>query len=237
MRAILLVFSVPLVLLFRDSNQQYYKGKVMVILGASSGIGKDIAINAAQKGATLVLAARRLDKLEEVAKECRAVGAPRVDTLRVDVSVAEMTQACIDFVKESYGRLDVLILNAAVPGSWAHVEDIHDTAMLHTLMDVNYWGYVIPTMQALPLLKQSKGHIIAISSMYGKIISPFQAPYCASKHALHGFFDVLRQELRRYEVGVTLHCPGGIATEVLSKFQTGNASVKEFYIPEFFFWR
>jgi len=233
-RAVVLVLSVPSVLV--ADTTMLYQGKVMVILGASSGIGKDIALAAAEKGATLVLAARRVDKLEQVAEECRAAGAPKVDVLRVDVSVAEQTQACVDHVKKTYGKLDVLVLNAAIPGPWAIVEDITDVSMLHNLMDINYWGYVTPTLQSIPLLKNSSGHIVVVSSMYGHIISPYQAVYCAAKHALHGFFDVLRQELRGH-VGVTVHCPGGIATEVLSKFQTGNASVQEFYIPEFFFRR
>jgi len=227
----LLILSLPFSLFTPPEN---YNGKVFLILGASSGIGKDLALQAAQRGATLVLAARRLEKLKVVSEDCVKLGAKRVDILKVDVSVPEETQMAIDKTTEWHNRLDVLLLNAAIPGPWSHIEDIKNTSSLHELMDINYWGYVIPTIQAIPILKKSQGDIIVVSSMYAHIIAPFQAGYCASKHALHGFYDVIRQELKSYGVGVTVHCPGGIATEVLSNFQTADSSKVEFHIPDYF---
>eukprot|EP01123_Difflugia_compressa_P014767 TRINITY_DN7996_c0_g1_i1.p1 TRINITY_DN7996_c0_g1~~TRINITY_DN7996_c0_g1_i1.p1 ORF type:complete len:383 (-),score=48.42 TRINITY_DN7996_c0_g1_i1:4-1053(-) len=237
-----------------------YNDKVILILGASSGIGSDIALNAAAKGALLVLAARRLNKLEAVAEECLKLGASKVDIIQVDVSVEQQTKHCMETIKKLYNRLDILVLNAAIPGPWANVEDIKDYSMLYDIMSINYWGYVVPTLQALPLLSQSpQGHIIVVSSMYGHIISPYQAGYAAAKHAIHGYFDSFRLQLRYINhlstsqrdktstsnsgsksvkvtdssIGVTIHCPGGIATEVLSKFQTADAQMKGFYIPNF----
>jgi len=154
--------------------------------------------------------------------------------LNTDVSKPDQTQLVIDKTTEWHKRIDVFVLNAAIPGPWSFIEEVIDTTALRDIMDINYWGYVIPTTQAIPILKQSKGHIIVISSFYGHIVAPYQAGYCASKHAIQGFFNVLRQELKPHGVPITIHCPGGIATEVLQNFQTSNLTKLEFHMPEYF---
>jgi len=236
--ALLLVISLPFVIfspfLSPNNNKREYEDQVFVILGASSGIGKDMAHLAAQKGAILVLTARRLDKLEKVAEECRRLGSPRVDVIQADVSKHDQTQLVIDKTTEWHNRIDVFVLNAAIPGPWSFIDEVSDTTALRDIMDINYWGYVIPTTQAIPILKKSKGHIIVVSSFYGHIVAPYQAGYCASKHAIQGFFNVLRQELKPHGVPITVHCPGGIATEVLQNFQTSNLTKLEFHMPDYF---
>uniref|UniRef100_A0A6B2LAC9 Ketoreductase domain-containing protein n=1 Tax=Arcella intermedia TaxID=1963864 RepID=A0A6B2LAC9_9EUKA len=210
-----------------------YQGRVFLILGASGGLGKDMALQAAERGATLVLAARRIEQLEAVAEECRQRGA-EVHALQVDVAKEQDTQRCIDFVREKHGKLDLLILNAAIPGPWAPIDQLKDYSVLRTMMDINYWGYVTPTIQALPLLKQSQGTILVVSSMYGLFLAPFQAGYAATKHAINGFFAVLQQELLPHNVTLHIHFPGGILTEVQSKFQTSAGETRHLGLPAAF---
>lgn len=203
-----------------------YTGKVFVITGASSGLGADVALLAASQGASLLLAARRLDRLQEVKLACLQAGAGQVEILVMDAVQATSSSQLVEKVYSTFGRLDVLILNAGIPGPWTRFENLTEISLLERVMNVNFWAYVKTTRLALPMLKKSRGHIVVVSSMYGHISAPFQAGYCASKHALTGFFESLRQELRG-EVGITVHSPGGVATEVQSRFQdsTGHGAV------------
>jgi len=192
------------------SNEMKYANHVIVITGASSGLGADVALAAAKQGASLLLAARRLDKLKEVRALCLNAGAREVEVLEMDTSVDLDHTRLVEAVGLKFGRLDLLVLNAGIPGPWARFDNLTDLLMLERVMDVNFWGYVKTTRLALPLLKQSLGHIVVVSSMYGHITAPFQAGYCASKHALTGFYASLRQELIGM-VGITIHSPGGVA--------------------------
>ena len=188
------------------------KDKVVVITGASKGIGAELARQLAAKGSKLVLAARSEKELEEVAAACKKLGASVV-TVKADVTTERDCQAIIAGAMVAYGRLDALVNNAGAT-MWARFEDIEDMEILKRIMDVNYMGAVYCTKHALPLLKQSKGLIVGISSLAGRTGVPTRTGYSAAKHAMTGFFDSLRIELEDSGVAVTMIYPGFVATGI-----------------------
>ena len=188
------------------------KDKVVVITGASKGIGAELARRLAAKGSKLVLAARSEKELEEVAAACKKLGASVV-TVKADVTTERDCQAIVAGAMVAYGRLDALVNNAGAT-MWARFEDIEDLEILKRIMDVNYMGAVYCTKHALPLLKQSKGLIVGISSLAGRTGVPTRTGYSAAKHAMTGFFDSLRIELEDSGVAVTMIYPGFVATGI-----------------------
>jgi short-subunit dehydrogenase len=188
------------------------KEKVVVITGASKGIGAELARQLAAKGAKLVLAARGEKELEEVAADCRKAGASVV-TVKADVTNERDCQAIISGAMVAYGHLDTLVNNAGAT-MWARFEDIHDMEILKRIMDVNYMGAVYCTHYALPHLKESNGLIVGISSLAGRTGVPTRTGYSAAKHAMTGFFDSLRIELDGSGVDVTMIYPGFVATGI-----------------------
>ena len=188
------------------------KDKVVVITGASKGIGAELARQLAAKGSKLVLAARSENELEEVAAACKKLGASVV-TVKADVTTERDCQAIIAGALVAFGRLDALVNNAGAT-MWARFDDIEDMEILKRIMDVNYMGAVYCTKHALPLLKQSKGLIVGISSLAGRTGVPTRTGYSAAKHAMTGFFDSLRIELEDSGVAVTMIYPGFVATGI-----------------------
>ena len=189
-----------------------FKDKVIAITGASSGIGKELALQLAEQKAKLVLGARNLEKLEAVAQQCREKGAEAI-AVQVDVAVESQCGNFIDSAIKTFNGLDVLINNAGLT-MWAKFEEIKDMSILQHIMQVNYMGSVYCTHYALPHLKASKGRLVGISSLTGKSGVPTRSGYAASKHAMAGFFDTLRIELKDSGVSVTMIYPGFVATEV-----------------------
>jgi short-subunit dehydrogenase len=188
------------------------KDNVVAITGASKGIGAELARQLAAQGARLVLAARSEKELEEVAAQCRKLGA-NVVTVRADVAVERDCQALVAGAVLAFGRLDTLVNNAGAT-MWARFEDIHDMSILERIMQVNYMGAVYCTYHALPHLKESRGRIVGISSLAGKVGVPTRTGYSAAKHAMTGFFDSLRIELDDSGVTVTMIYPGFVATGI-----------------------
>ncbi|HUL56467.1 MAG TPA: SDR family oxidoreductase [Usitatibacter sp.] len=188
------------------------KDNVVIVTGASKGIGAELARQLAAKGARLVLAARNETELEAVAAECRKLGA-NVVAIRADVTVERDCQALVAGAVLAFGRLDTLVNNAGAT-MWARFEDIDDVSILERIMQVNYMGAVYCTHHALPHLKQSKGRIVGISSLAGKVGVPTRTGYSAAKHAMAGFFDSLRIELDDSGVTVTMIYPGFVATGI-----------------------
>jgi short-subunit dehydrogenase len=185
---------------------------VVLITGASSGIGRELAYQLSDQGAWLSLAARDVERLASVATRCRERGGKAL-VVPTDVSEQAQCQYLIAKTVEEYGRIDTLINNAGV-SMWARFESIEDLSIFEWIMRVNYLGSVYCTYYALPYLKQSRGRIVAISSLSGKAGVPTRTGYAASKHAMTGFFDSLRIELTGYGVSVTMIYPGFVATEV-----------------------
>jgi len=188
------------------------KDNVVIITGASKGIGAELARQLAAKGAKLVLAARNEKELEAVAEECRKAGAAVV-TVKADVAVERDCQAIVAGAAVAFGRVDTLVNNAGV-SMWARFEDIEDVSVLERIMRVNYMGAVYCTRHALPHLRESRGRLVGISSLAGRTGVPTRTGYAASKHAMTGFFDSLRIELAGSGVTVTMVYPGFVSTGI-----------------------
>ncbi len=186
-------------------------GRVVVITGASSGIGAATAIACGREGMRVVLAARRADRLEAVAREVTAAGgAARVAP--TDVADEAQVRALIDGTVDAWGRLDVLVNNAGV-GILATVEQT-TSAEFEEIVRVNYLGTVYGVLAALPhMRRQGAGHLVNVASVVGKRASPFRAAYVASKFAVVGLSEALRMELPGTGIDVTCVCPIGTATE------------------------
>ena len=186
--------------------------KVIIITGASAGIGKALSLALAPQSPRLVLVARDRSRLEEVANTCKHLGAT---TLVVPTDVAD-PQACAKMIQatiEKFSRIDVLVNNAG-RSMWSTVEEVQDVSQFQRIMDVNFMGSVYCTKFALPFLKQSHGRIVAISSLASLTGVPSHAVYCASKHAMNGFFESLRIELAGTGVSVTIVAPDFVQSEI-----------------------
>jgi short-subunit dehydrogenase len=185
---------------------------VMIVTGASSGIGRALALQLAQQGAWLALAARNVDQLETVAEDCRRYSG-RAIVVPTDVAEQAQCQNLVEQTVAEYGRMDTLVNNAGV-SMWAKFDELKDLSVFERIMRVNYLGSVYLTAYALPYLKQTRGRIVAVSSLAGKNGLPTRSGYAASKHAMVGFFDSLRIELMETGVTVTLIYPGFVQSEI-----------------------
>ncbi len=188
-----------------------FENQVVIVTGASAGIGKSLAVQLASQRAKVVIAARRLERLERIAEDCRGMGA-EVLTVATDVSDELQCKALVEKTLAAFGRLDMLINNAG-SGVTALLEDLPDLHLFKQTMDVNFWGTVFCTYYALPYLKQTKGRIVAISSLGGKVPLPYNTPYISSKFALQGFMGSLRMEQMHNGVSITVICPSWVVTE------------------------
>jgi short-subunit dehydrogenase len=189
-----------------------YAGKVVVVTGASQGIGKALCLELAAQRPKLILAARDVAALEAVSAECRARGA---ETLVAPTDVGDEA-ACRTLVERAvgtFGGVDVLVNNAGM-GMLARFADVTDLSLYERLMRVNYLGSVYPTFYALPHLRRSRGQIVAVSSLAGLNGVPLRTAYAATKHAQMGFFDSLRIELRDTGVSVTVIAPYFVQSEI-----------------------
>lgn len=187
--------------------------KVIWITGASAGIGEATAYEFAKdKTVKLVLSARRMSELERVKN---ATGLPPENVLVLPMDITEIAQFAdkVTAVTKKFGRIDVLFNNAGVSQRGSVIES--DFKNYRTLMEINFFGVVALTKAVLPImLQQNDGHIAVTSSVSGKLGTPMRSGYCASKHALHGFFDSLRSEVWKNNVRVTIICPGYIKTDI-----------------------
>lgn len=196
--------------------------KTAWITGASSGIGRALALDLARRGAGLILSARHRPSLEEVAARCREAGSPACEVLPLDTSDPEGIAAAAQSVRDRYKELHLLVHCAGVS---------QRASVLHTsmevdrrIMEVNYFGVIGLTKEVLPLLLQTPGSaIIAVSSLSGKFGFYGRASYAASKHALHGFFESLRFELQE-RVKILLACPGYVKTAISYHSLKGDGS-------------
>jgi short-subunit dehydrogenase len=189
-----------------------FSGKTVVITGASAGIGQELAVALAKKGANLVLAARSVDALAETAKRCEAAGGKAI-AVATDVADPAACERLIQETVTAFGGIDCLVNNAGMSQVVAF-DQITDLTMFERLMRVNYLGAVYCTYFALPHLKVRKGLLVAVSSLTGKTGVQNRTGYSASKHAMQGFFDSLRLELRDTGVDVLVVSPGFVATDI-----------------------
>ena len=189
-----------------------FTGKVIVITGASEGIGRALACELSPDGPWLVLAARDAQRLDEAAAACQALGA---EVLAVPTDVADETacRALIERAVERFGGIDVLVNNAGIT-MWSRFDAVADLTAFERLMRVNYLSCVYLTAAALAHLKKSRGLIVAVASLAGLTGVPERTGYAASKHAMIGFFDSLRIELAGSGVDVTVIAPDFVVSQI-----------------------
>lgn len=186
--------------------------QVMVITGASSGIGLATALAAAEAGADLVLAARSADVLATVTRELEARGR-RAFAVPVDVADPQAVERVADVAMREFGRIDTWVNNAGV-SIYGRIEEI-SLADQRRLFDVNYWGVVHGSLTALRYLRAKGGALINVGSEVSEAVAPLQGPYSASKHAVKGFTDALRVEVEEVDkapVAITLIQPTAVNT-------------------------
>ncbi|CAI9267324.1 unnamed protein product [Lactuca saligna] len=223
---ILPVLSLLRILKFctRSVYQENLTGKVVLITGASSGIGEHLAYEYAKHGASLALVARRGELLEVVARKAKELGAAEAIVIKADVS---KRQDCERFVNETinrFGKLDCLINNAGIiiPGLFEDQRCITDYA---SIMDVNFWGSVNATQFALPHLRKRKGRIVVIGSTGGWFNVPTMSVYNASKVAQQSFFETLRVELAP-DIGITMVTLGTVTTPLANDDFLNEANIQ-----------
>lgn len=201
-------------------NPSFFRNKVMVITGASSGIGLASARLFAGYGAKLVLAARRLEVLE---KEAVAMGG-EVLCVKADVSLESDCKNLVDKAVDRFGGIDILINNAGL-SMRAMFRDL-DLKVIHSLMDVNFWGTVYCTKYALPYLLKSKGSVVGVISIAGFAGLPGRTGYSSSKYAIRGFLDTLRIEHLYDGLHVMTFAPGFTASNVRNAALTADGSAQ-----------
>ena len=189
----------------------YYRNKVAVITGASSGIGRAIAVDLAQRGVKVVLGARREVKLIEIVNIIKDKGGEAIYCV-TDVTQDSMCQKLINTAIDQYGKIDMMVCNAGI-SMRANFIDV-DIEVLHRLMNVNFWGAVYCTKYALPWLIQSKGSLVGISSIAGIHGLPGRTGYSASKFALTGFLETIRIENLKAGLHVMIAIPGFTASNI-----------------------
>ena len=188
------------------------KNKNVWITGASSGIGKALAVEMAKAGAAVLLSSRRLERLEETAAACRTHGV-HVGTLALDLSETNQLAATAAKAEIGFGPIDIL-MNIGGVGQRGLALDT-DLAVARKIMDVDFWGAVELTRAVAPgMVQRGSGQIVALSGVLGKFGAPRRSFYSAAKHAMHGWFDSLREELLGTGVAVTLLVPGWVRTEI-----------------------
>ncbi|XP_059633490.1 11-beta-hydroxysteroid dehydrogenase-like 2 [Cornus florida] len=170
------------------------KGKVVLITGAASGIGEQVAYQYAKRGASLVIVDKNAHNLPKVAETARGLGSPDILEVCADVSIVEDCRRFVGEAIKHFGQLDHLINNAGIIDVCT-IEDVTNVGNCTRMMDVNFWGFVYPTHFAIPHLKKSKGKILVISSVAALMHPPTLGFYSASKSAVKTFFETLRSEL------------------------------------------
>ena len=188
------------------------KGKVVVITGASSGLGEATARLLSSQGASLALGARRIDRLRSLADELTRSGGKAL-AVTTDVTRYDQVKKLVDAAVKAYGRIDVMINNAGLmPSSPLERLKIEDW---DRMIDVNIKGVLYGIAAALPYMKKQKaGHIINVSSVAGHKVRPGGAVYAATKHAVRIISEGLRQEVKPYNIRTTIISPGAVATEL-----------------------
>lgn len=199
-----------------------FRNKVVWITGASSGIGEALTYALHKRGAKLILSSRRKDALEEVKNNCPGE--------RSDIHIIPLDLADIDSLPQKakqaldiYGRVDYLFNNGGISQRSKAVNT--QMEVVQKMMNINFLGSVALTTALLPsMIERKSGHIVVTSSVMGKFGTRLRSSYAASKHALHGYFDSLRQEVHDKNIRVSLVCPGFIKTNVTKNALEGDGS-------------
>ncbi len=198
------------------------KNQVVIITGASSGIGKALAFEFGRQGAIVIITGRNQANLNATAAELQAANIHH-HAIVCDSSSEEQTRNMVQEVVDRFGQIDLLINNAGI--SMRSMFETVDLQVLKQVMDINFWGTVYATHAALPHLKKVQGGIIGISSIAGYRGLPVRTGYSASKFAMNGFLEALRTELIGTGVHVLTACPGFTASNIRNTSLTGDGSI------------
>lgn len=199
-----------------------FKNKVVWITGASSGIGEALSYALHHRGAKLILSSRRSAALEEVKKNCSG-NHNDIHILPLDLAATDTVDHKARQALTLYGHIDYLFNNGGISQRSRAVDT--NLEVVRKVMEVNFFGSVALTKAVLPsMIERQSGHIVVTSSVMGKFGTKLRSSYAASKHALHGYFDCLRQEVHEHGITISLVCPGFIKTDVTKNALEGDGS-------------
>lgn len=199
------------------------KNKVVIVTGASSGIGKACAIEFAEKGANVVIVARNADRLKDVADSITKIGV-EVLAVKCDVSIKTDCENLINETLKKFNRIDVLINNAGI--SMRAIFNDMDLDVLERVMSINFYGTVYCTKYSLPHILKNKGSVVGVSSIAGYVGLPARTGYSASKYAMQGFLDALRTENLKTGIHVMVACPGFTASNIRNTALSADGSAQ-----------
>ena len=201
-----------------------FSNKIVWITGASSGIGKALAIELSHQNAKIILSSRKKEDLELVKKACKNLDVVKIITL--DLEDYSNLQNVADKAISAFGRIDILVNNGGI--SQRSLAKDTQITVDKRLMDINYLGTIGLSKAILPhFINNKNGQFVVTTSIVGVIGTPLRSSYAASKHALHGFFDSFRAENHQHNISVTLVCPGFVNTNVSKNALTGDGSPQE----------
>ncbi|XP_076009561.1 hydroxysteroid 11-beta-dehydrogenase 1-like protein [Genypterus blacodes] len=213
-------------------NAESLKGARVLVTGASTGIGEQIAYHYARSNAQIVITARREHVLQQVAEKCLSLGAQKAVYIAADMANETDPDEVVNFALDKLGGLDYLVLNHIGSSPFS----MWDGDLEHTrwLMKVNFFSYIQMAWKALTSLEESKGSLVVVSSLLGKMPSPFVAPYTSTKFALNGFFGALQHELamKKSNVSISIVTLGLIDTESAMDKVRGITSVPAYPAEE-----
>lgn len=199
-------------------------GKTIWVTGASSGIGKSLAITLSAYQCNIIISSRNEEELRKVKEICG--NQDSMSILWLDLNNSEDMEMIVQKAISFYGQVDILVNNAGI----SQRSLIKDTQLevYKQLMNINYLGTVALSKALLPhFIANNSGHFVTVTSLMGKFGSPYRSGYCGAKHALHGFFDVMRMEHEKDGVKVTMVCPGFVQTNVARNALTADGSAQQ----------
>ncbi|WP_179345173.1 SDR family oxidoreductase [Winogradskyella ursingii] len=200
-----------------------FKNKVIWITGASSGIGKSLALHLSNLDCKLILSSRREAALNEVRDLCARP--EHIAVLPLDLAEYHSMKPIAERAISLFGTIDMLINNGGISQRSLIIDT--DISVDKKLMEVDYLGTVALTKALLPhFISNQSGHFVTVTSLMGKFGSPYRSGYCGAKHALHGFFDVLRMEHEKDQIKVTMICPGFVNTNIARNALTGEGNAQ-----------
>lgn len=203
-------------------STKVFQGKTAWVIGASSGIGAELALQLHRAGAQLLLSSRNAANLEKVRAACGPQG-PAVHVLPLDLEQSASFPALVRTAEALTGGIDYLFLNSGIAERDYALNTLPEVD--RKLMEVNYFGLIFLAKQVLPvMLERQRGHIVVTTSIAGKFGVPRAAAYSATKHALHGFFDSLRAELAPQPIWISIVIPGRVSTEITLHGLKGDGS-------------
>jgi short-subunit dehydrogenase len=202
---------------------QSFSGKVVWVTGASAGIGESLVKAFAKDGAKVILTARREEELKRVQKEA-GLNDSNSMIVPLDLYHIESIKPAVEKIYQKFPEIDIVVCNAGI----SQRSLIRDTKLEvdRKIMELNYFANIAVAKAVLPgFIERKQGRFVVISSVMGKMSVPLRSAYCASKHALHGFFDGLRTEEFKNNIKVTIICPGYVKTNVSVNALTGSGAV------------